>query len=36
MVLQWLDEALRAVGYQVVPAPTGGRPELKRFDADWG
>jgi hypothetical protein len=36
MALQWLDEALRAVGYQVMPAPGGGRPELKRVEEDWG
>ena len=36
MSLQWIDEALRALGYQVVPLPDGGRPELKRVDEDWG
>ncbi len=28
MVLIWIDEALRELGYQVRPAPGGGRPEL--------
>lgn len=35
MALQWLDEALRALGYQVSPVPDGGRPDLKRPDAGW-
>ena len=35
MALQWLDDALRAVGYQVKPVPAGGRPELRRVEADW-
>ena len=35
MSLQWLDEALRALGYQVVPLPEGGRPELKRVEQEW-
>jgi hypothetical protein len=29
MALQWIDEALRGLGYQVRPRPDGGRPELK-------
>ena len=33
MVLQWIDDALRALGYEVRPAPAGGRAELKRDDA---
>jgi len=35
MALQWLDEALRAVGYQVRPTAEGGRPELRRAEEDW-
>ncbi|GAC1637278.1 MAG: hypothetical protein PVS2B1_13610 [Candidatus Dormibacteraceae bacterium] len=29
MALLWIDEALRALGYQVRPLTEGGRPELK-------
>jgi|SRR5579859_7973012 len=36
MALQWLDEALRAVGYQVRPTTEGGRLELRRAEEDWG
>jgi hypothetical protein len=36
MALLWIDEALRALGYQVRALPDGGRPELKREVADWG
>ena len=28
MALQWIDEALRGLGYQVRPTPEGGRTEL--------
>jgi hypothetical protein len=35
MVLLWIDEALRELGYQVRPVPEGGRPELERADEDW-
>jgi hypothetical protein len=35
MALQWIDEALRGLGYEVRPTSDGGRPELKRPDADW-
>lgn len=35
MVLMWIDEALRELGYQVRPASEGGRAELHRQD-DWG
>jgi hypothetical protein len=35
MALLWIDEALRALGYQVRALPEGGRPELKREPADW-
>ena len=36
MVLIWIDDALRELGYQVRPVAGGGRPELKRGEADWG
>jgi hypothetical protein len=36
MVLLWIDEALRDLGYEVRPSPDRGRPELKRAVADWG
>jgi hypothetical protein len=36
MALLWIDEALRALGYQVRPLPDAGRPELKREETDWG
>jgi hypothetical protein len=36
MSLQWIDEALRALGYQVRPLADGGRLELTRVEADWG
>jgi len=36
MALLWIDEALRELGYQVRPAPEGGRAELKRAEDDWG
>jgi hypothetical protein len=36
MALLWIDEALRALGYQVRALPDGGRPELKHEAADWG
>jgi hypothetical protein len=29
MALQWIDEALRALGYEVRPSPDSGRLELK-------
>jgi len=32
MALQWLDEALRAVGYEVRPVAGGSRPELRRAE----
>jgi hypothetical protein len=35
MALQWIDEALRALGYQVRPLSDGGRGELKSVEADW-
>jgi hypothetical protein len=30
MAFQWIDEALRALGYQVRPSPDGGRAEINR------
>jgi hypothetical protein len=36
MALLWIDEALRALSYQVSPVPDSGRPELKRVVEDWG
>jgi hypothetical protein len=35
MALQWIDEALRELGYEVRPSADGGRPELKRPDEGW-
>src|SRR6202022_1895190 len=35
MALLWIDEALRALGYQVRPMPDGGRAELKSVEPDW-
>jgi hypothetical protein len=35
MALQWIDEALRALGYQVRPLPGSGRPELKPPESSW-
>jgi hypothetical protein len=32
MVLLWIDEALRELGYQVRPTPGGGRPDLEKPD----
>ena len=36
MVLLWIDEALRSLGYQARPIPELGRPELARPEEDWG
>lgn len=36
MALQWIDEALRVVGYQVRALPDGRRQELKRAIEDLG
>jgi hypothetical protein len=36
MALQWIDEALRGLGYQVSPVPAGRRQELKRAIEDLG
>jgi hypothetical protein len=35
MALIWIDETLRALGYEVKPMPDGGRPDLKRDEEDW-
>lgn len=32
MALQWIDEALRELGYEVRPAAGGGRREIVRAD----
>jgi hypothetical protein len=32
MALLWIDEALRALGYQVRPLPEGGRAEISRTE----
>ena len=36
MALLWIDEALRALGYEVRPLVGGRRDELKRMAKDWG
>jgi hypothetical protein len=33
MALEWIDEALRELGYQVRPVPGGGRAELRPGEA---
>jgi len=35
MALQWIDEALRPLGYEVKPVPGGGRSELPEPSASW-
>jgi hypothetical protein len=35
MALQWIDDAVRDLGYEVRPSPDGGRPELKRAEEGW-
>jgi hypothetical protein len=35
MVLLWIDEALRALGYQVRPTTERGRAELTQAEDDW-
>jgi len=35
MALQWIDEALRALGYEVRPTAEGGRPGLVRPEEGW-
>jgi hypothetical protein len=34
MALLWIDEALHALGYQVLPMAEGGRPKLKRVEEE--
>jgi hypothetical protein len=36
MVLLWIDDALRELGYHVRPLPGGGRAEVERQEPDWG
>jgi hypothetical protein len=36
MALQWMDEALRELGYTVRPLVDSGRAELRRVEEDWG
>jgi hypothetical protein len=36
MALQWIDEAMRELGYTVRPSAEGGRVELRRVEDDWG
>ena len=36
MALQWIDEALRELGYAVRPSADSGRAELRRVEEDWG
>jgi len=36
MALEWIDEAIRELGYELRPSPDGGRMELKRTGAEWG
>ena len=36
MALQWLDEALKPLGYEVRAMPASGRPELRRAEEGWG
>ncbi len=35
MALLWIDEALRALGYEVRAAAGGGRAELGRPEKGW-
>jgi hypothetical protein len=35
MALQWLDEALRTLGYEVRPVEGGGRSDLRHDEAMW-
>jgi hypothetical protein len=35
MALLWIDEALRALGFEVRPTADGGRAELKRPEDEW-
>lgn len=33
--LQWLNEALSPLGYEVRPLPGSGRPEVPEPDSEW-
>jgi hypothetical protein len=35
MALQWIDEAIKPLGYEVKPIPGGGRSELPEPSASW-
>jgi hypothetical protein len=35
MALQWLNEALRPLGYEVKPLPDSGRPEVPDPSSEW-
>jgi hypothetical protein len=35
MVLLWIDEALRELGYEVRPTSEGRRAELTHAEDDW-
>ena len=35
MALQWLNEALQPLGYQVRPLPDSGRPEVPEPSSEW-
>ena len=35
MALQWLQEALRPLGYDVRPLPDSGRPEVPDPSSEW-
>jgi nicotinamidase/pyrazinamidase len=35
MALQWLNEALEPLGYEVAPTKGSGRPEVAKPNADW-
>jgi hypothetical protein len=35
MALQWLNEALQPLGYEVRPAPGSGRPEVPEPSSEW-
>jgi hypothetical protein len=35
MALQWLNEALRPLGYEVRPAAGSGRPEVPEPSSEW-
>src|SRR5439155_161022 len=35
LVLLWIAEAIQPLGYEVKPAPGGGRPELPEPSASW-